>query len=332
SAERERDLSAGWRKLPAFLAELRPAMAALGDTADTQGPALRTLAANAGQLQRFFDDLAPLSDASRPAFRALGQASTTGRQAVTAATPTVHRLNRFASGTPELGTNLAMVLEHLDDRANTIEYDKRAAVQQGVKEPSGYSGLEALLQYVFDQATSINVYDQASHVLTVQAFNEDNCVDYRDGELLNKDPNKAAILKECQAKLGPSAPGVETPDPTAGDAPARKLDYALPTGGPAPGARRRALLPSYQDLLNQNRPQPDTQTKPDAPAQDKPPGGGNTPGVPTPPGVPPVPQPQVPPVPPLPGSLPLPDPGKGLPGGTSSRGDGGPLLNYLLGS
>src|SRR5205823_13620377 len=118
-----------------------------------------------------------------PSFRALGHASQTGRQAVTAATPTVHQLNRFARGTPELGTNLAMTLEHLDDRANTIEYDKRAAVQQGVKEPSGYSGLEALLQYVFDQATSTNVYDQASHVLTVQAFHEDACVNYRDAEM-----------------------------------------------------------------------------------------------------------------------------------------------------
>src|SRR5439155_26553233 len=223
----------------------RPAMAALGDTADTQGPALRTLASNAGQLKRFFDDLRPFSDASRPAFRALGQASTTGRQAVTAATPTVHRLNEFAGGTPELGTNLATVLEHLDDRANTIEYDKRAAVQQGVKEPSGYSGLEGLLQYVFDQATSTNVYDQASHVLTVQAFHESECVNYTDADKLNAgDPAvKAQMLKQCQAKLGPNTPGVETFDPSVNDAPPRKLQYISPTGGPVPAARRRALLP-----------------------------------------------------------------------------------------
>ena len=331
SAQRERDISAGWRKLPAFLAELRPAMAALGDTADTQGPALRTLASNAGQLKRFFDDLRPFSDASRPAFRALGQASTTGRQAVTAATPTVHRLNEFAGGTPELGTNLATVLEHLDDRANTIEYDKRAAVQQGVKEPSGYSGLEALLQYVFDQATSTNVYDQASHILTVQAFHEDTCVNYRDAESLNKDPNKAQILKQCQAKVGPNSPGVETPDPSKDDAPPRKLDYISPTNGPLPVAKRRALLPGYQDLLNQNQPQPqtDNQAKPDEPAHDKQPGGGPAPGVPKPPDVPSVPQPQLPPPPPLPSQPPLPDPGKGLPG---RDGGGGPLLDYLLGS
>src|SRR3954452_15036569 len=120
SAERATDISAGWRKLPAFLAELRPAMKALGDTADSQGPALRTLASNAHQLQRFFNDLAPFSDASRPAFRALGQASKTGTETVNPARATVRQLDAFAKGAPELGRNLAIILEHLDDRKNTV--------------------------------------------------------------------------------------------------------------------------------------------------------------------------------------------------------------------
>src|SRR5204862_41451 len=106
----------------------------------TQGPALRTLGQNAGQLKRVFNDLAPFADASRPAFRALGQASTTGKQAAGPATTTVKLLNNFAQGSPELGRNLAMVLEHLDNRNNAIEYDARAAAQQGVPAPSGYSG------------------------------------------------------------------------------------------------------------------------------------------------------------------------------------------------
>src|SRR3954451_14058665 len=212
SATRAPDISAGWRKLPAFLAELRPAMKALGETADSQGPALRTLGQNAGQLKRVFNDLAPFAEASRPAFRALGQASKTGSQAAGPATTTVKLLNTFAKGTPELGRNLAIVLEHLDDRKNAIEYDARAATQQGVAAPSGYSGLEALLQYVFDQATSTNVYDQASHVLTVQAFHDD-CANYRDAQTMKQDPSTmATLLKECQAKLGPNSPGVETPD------------------------------------------------------------------------------------------------------------------------
>jgi len=336
SAERASDISAGWRKLPAFLAELQPAMKALGDTADSQGPALKTLASNANQLERFFNDLAPFSDASRPAFRALGQASKTGSETVAPATATVKQLDAFAKGAPELGRNLAIILEHLDNRSNTIEYDKRAAQQQGVKEPSGYSGLEALLQYVFDQTTSTNIYDQNGHILAVQAFHEDNCVNYRDGESLNKDPKKAEILKECQAKVGPNSPGVETPDPSANDAPPRHVTFA----NPVPTASRnepRSTPPAQRDenILKQKQEEAQKQQddhKPDLPHVDKPhtpdpppvnvpkpsdilPGGSNTP--------------------PLPSAPSVPDAGKALPpvGGTGDNRTGqGELLDYLLGS
>src|SRR3954469_9260535 len=337
SAERANDISAGWHKLPAFLAELRPTMKALGDTADSQGPALRTLASNANQLQRFFNDLAPFSDASRPAFRALGQASQTGKQTVGPATGTVRQLNAFAKGAPELGRNLAIILEHLDDRKNAAEYDKRAAKQQGVAEPSGYSGIEALLQYVFDQNTSTNIYDQNSHILAVQAFHEDNCVNYRDAESLNKDPKRAEILRECQAKAGPNAPGVDTDDPSKNDAPPRKVTYKLPQG-PQSRNEPRSTPPAKRDenILKQKQDEAQKQAddhKPDLPHVDKP----NTPDAPpvhapNPPDILPGGAPPPPPLPPPPS---LPDAGKALPpvGGTTDNRTGqGELLDYLLGS
>ncbi|HEY3190719.1 MAG TPA: MlaD family protein [Solirubrobacteraceae bacterium] len=334
SAQRAADISAGWRKLPAFLAELRPAMAALGRTAETQGPALRTLGANADQLKRLFNNLAPFSDASRPAFAALGKASDTGSQAVKAATPTVAQLNRFASGAPELGRNLAIVLEHLDDRGAAIEHDKRAAKQQGVAEPSGYSGLEALLQYVFDQATSTNMYDQADHILAVQAFHESACAPYRDAinlDKMDKDA-KAALLEQCQAKLGPNSPGVDTPDPSAGDAPPREITYEEPVG-PTPAANERTrdqrqavVAPSVPQPAQEEHRQVET-PKPDVPKPD----------VPKPPVHVPDPGdvvPHLPPPPTLPAPPPLPDAGKALPPvDTNHRSDGkGGLLDYLLGS
>jgi ABC-type transporter Mla subunit MlaD len=332
SATRASDISAGWRKLPAFLAELRPAMKALGATADSQGPALQTLGANAKQLKRLFDDLAPFSDASRPAFRALGQASQTGRSAVNPARATVSQLNKFATSVPELGRNLAIILEHLDDRGNTIEYDKRAAQQQGVSPPSGYSGLEALMQYIYDQNTSTNIYDQASHILAVQAFHEDNCVNYRDAESLNNDPNKKAILQECEAKVGPTFPGVDTPDPTANDVPPRQITYEEPVGPqPAANDNKRdqtqvaippAPAPVQQEQHSETPKTPDVH-KPDTPSAPpvkapSPPSG--TPTLPSPP--------------PLPSAPPVPDPGKALPpvGGTNRDDGKGPLLDYLMGS
>src|SRR5205823_6657926 len=50
SAERQAALAAGFRKLPGFLEQLRPTMAALGAAADQQTPALQKLSASSGQL------------------------------------------------------------------------------------------------------------------------------------------------------------------------------------------------------------------------------------------------------------------------------------------
>src|SRR3954452_8184182 len=50
SAERRTDIAAGFHKLPGFLEQLRPAMKQLGNVADEQTPALRTLSSAAPQL------------------------------------------------------------------------------------------------------------------------------------------------------------------------------------------------------------------------------------------------------------------------------------------
>jgi virulence factor Mce-like protein len=335
SATNTRDIAAGWRKLPAFLAELRPAMAALGRTADAQAPALDTLASNATQLKRFFDDLGPFSDASRPALRALGQAGQVGSQAVKAATPTVQQLNTFAKGAPELGKNLAIVLEHLDDRKNTVEYDKRAAQQQGVSGPSGYSGLEGLLQYVLDQATSTNIYDQSTHILAVMANEGGPCRTYKDYVTVR---DNKALKDQCQAKTGPNAPGVDTADVSAGDAPPRHIYFQ---GDPEPTASRnepRSTPPAKRDenalpKVDQAPAAPKTPDKPKTPDLPKTPDVPKPPPVKVPdpgqilPGTPPP--PNAPPTP----SLPDPTGGKvGPPPVTTDKRSQGQLLDYLMGS
>ena len=76
---------------------------------------------------------------------------------------------------PELGKNLAIILEHLDDRDNAVEDDPRSP---GGK---GYTGLEALLQYVFDQTLATNLHDGETHILKAQSF-EGACAPYADIE------------------------------------------------------------------------------------------------------------------------------------------------------
>ena len=202
SASRDRELAAGFRRLPGFLRELEPTMAELGRTVDAQGPALRNLSLSAGQIERLFDNLQPFAEASRPGIEALGRSSDAGREAVRSATPTVAELEKYSRGVPELGKNLAIILEHLDDREYSAEEDPRSP---GGK---GYTGLEALLQYTFDQTLSTNIHDGETHILNVFPF-EGQCAAYADIEAAKE---KAS---ECSTHLGPNVIGVNFPDSTA---------------------------------------------------------------------------------------------------------------------
>jgi hypothetical protein len=247
SANRRTELAGTFHRLPQFLAELEPAMRELGRVADAQTPALRDLNASAGQLQRFFDnlgpfadaqtpalrdlnassgqlqrffdDLGPFADASRPSFRSLGDASTLGRQAVQAAKPTVAELRRFAAQTPELGKNLAIVLEDLANRDRAVEKDARAP---GGK---GWNGLEALLGYVFWQSQAINIFDRNSYILKVAVY-DNECAAFHDGQWVKDNP---AAAKHCASALGPTQPGINAPD----------------TSNP-PGSRARAQADTMQ--------------------------------------------------------------------------------------
>src|SRR5947209_4222320 len=84
-----------WHKFPAFLEALKPNMQALGASADAQIPSLTNLNASAQQLSRLFTDLPGFANASKPAISSLGQAGVTGKQALTAAKPTIADLSKF---------------------------------------------------------------------------------------------------------------------------------------------------------------------------------------------------------------------------------------------
>jgi hypothetical protein len=203
SAERQSDIAGSFNRLPRFLEQLRPTMLELGRAVDAQTPALRDLNASAGQLERFFNDLGPFADASRPSFRSLGEASVVGRQAAVAAKPTVAELRRFARHTPELGKNLAIVLEDLYDRNRAVEKDARAP-----GENTGWNGFEALLGYVFWQSQAINIFDRNGYILKVAVYDTE-CAAYQNAESVKADKN---LQTKCASALGPNQPGVTTPD------------------------------------------------------------------------------------------------------------------------
>jgi virulence factor Mce-like protein len=278
SAERRRELAAGFERLPGFLEELQPTMKSLGEVADRQTPALQNLDASAQRLTRFLDLLAPFAQASR--------------------------LDGVARGTPETAKDLAIILEHLDDRDNAIEADPRSP---GGK---GYTGLEALLQYVYDQTLSTSTYDQNSHIFKVALF-DSACADYTDLKRLKDHPE---LERQCASRLGPTQPGITMPDVTRFEDPRSETNRAVSNrrSDPLPAPPSAPALPTPAAPKAPDAPKlPPVEPAPAAPAVPGVGGGGgvkppavnvpqalNVPKLPIP-GLPPV--PSVPNVPPLPG-------------------------------
>jgi hypothetical protein len=128
------------------------------------------------------------------------------------AKPRIPELRAFAKPLPEAATNLAMVLEHLDDPRFATEKDPRSGRANG-----GYTGLEALLRYVWAQSQAINLFDGNSYFLKVSSFLDRQCASYADAKTV-----KAPGNEKCLAWLGPNQPGITTPDPSKTAAPATR--------------------------------------------------------------------------------------------------------------
>jgi phospholipid/cholesterol/gamma-HCH transport system substrate-binding protein len=209
TATQDNNLRLTLARLPGLLVQLRPTLLDLSNAITANTPVLENLDSASGQINRLFTNLPPFSHSAVPAIKSLGQASVTGKTAVVAAKPTVSALNQFAKPTPELAQNLSIVLNDLDTQSRAVEPDPRSP---GGK---GFSGLQALLGYVFNQALAVNTYGPFGHMLAVDAFFSKMCSPYATPKTV------AMALKaygpqyrECYSWLGPNQPGVNETDPT----------------------------------------------------------------------------------------------------------------------
>jgi virulence factor Mce-like protein len=254
SAVRKEELRAQFQRFPVFLRELRPTMRLLGQTADAQAPALATLAAQTPRLEAFFNTLGPFSEASRPAMRTLAGAARAGRPAFEAATPRIEELKTFADDLPEVADNLDITLNHLHDRD--------FAVEPNVNSPGGkgYTGFEAILQYIFSQSQATNVFDANSYLLKVSAFLDNNCAQYADAEDARR-PDR----QYCRAILGPNQPGIDDPDPTA-TTPTRSTPRKRAEADATPTPEADGLEDDLAPVLDQiTDPTPDATATPEGP-------------------------------------------------------------------
>ena len=217
TATRREQLERQFEKFPTFLGELQPTMAQLGRLTDEQTPLMRDLRDLSPDLKEFFERLGPFSEASRPAFRSLGKAGVTGKEALRESKEEIDELRKLAADAPELAKPLRQFLTSLDDRNRSVYVDPRAAEsappapdKTADAKGKGFTGMEALLNYFYWQTQSISAFDEVSHILRVAVF-ESECAPY--------DPNPDEKLqKHCGSYLGPYQPGLKgnAPDPTEG--------------------------------------------------------------------------------------------------------------------
>jgi virulence factor Mce-like protein len=234
SASRRTELAESFRRLPAFLTELEPYMGRLGDLARAQQPVLRDLRAASDELDTFLTRLRPFAAEGVPALAALGDASLVGRRAVRKSQEEIRELRLLGRDAPELAKPLRQFLQTIDDRARAVEPDPRAAATDppaGDKthisgRGGGFTGMEAIWNYFYWQALSTNALDDVGHVLRLSIL-VNECSPYQTN------PSEA-LLRECNQFLGPTQPGVTTPDPTEGSAAAAAA--SAPASQPPPPA------------------------------------------------------------------------------------------------
>jgi ABC-type transporter Mla subunit MlaD len=217
SATRQAALRGQWREFPRFLGELQPTMAQLGKLADEQTPLLRQLRATSPQLSRFFGDLGPFSEASRPSIRTLGKAAVLGNQAFNQSKQEIAELKALAPNAPSAAKQTRQFLQSLDDRNRAVEPDSRAKASAppapdpaAYKDGQGFTGMEQILNYTYWQTLALNPFDQLGHLLRVVLF-VGPCSAWQTGPV---DASNKDLFQKCNSWLGPNQPGVTTPDPT----------------------------------------------------------------------------------------------------------------------
>jgi phospholipid/cholesterol/gamma-HCH transport system substrate-binding protein len=261
SASQREALAATFNKLPRFLQELQPTMARLGDVADQQIPLLRQARTVAPQLDTFLQRLGPVAQVSRPAINTLGDASKEGAAATRKGRKDTAVLRTLAADAPKLGKPLRQFLQAMDDRRRSINNDPRALVggppasdvSNSYSKKTGFTGLEAIWNFIYWSGMSVNGYDSISHFLRV-SLTVNECSQY-ENDTPKHNPGLESHFKKCNQWLGPNQPNVTTPDFTDGPGKvvrnaAGKVDQPAPKLGErrAPGQLDAPALPGQQDL------------------------------------------------------------------------------------
>ena len=180
SAERREDLRANFDLLDNFLAELQPTMVELENVARESTPLLADLRGAAPQLNELATSLPAFNRAGQASLVSLGKAAKPGERALRRGIKqgTFDALADSGKKAPKTTELLKDFARDIDDERRIVEIDDRAADtcaagadeddpchSTGREGPTGYTGLEGLLNYAYYQAGSTNQYDSVGHLL-----------------------------------------------------------------------------------------------------------------------------------------------------------------------
>lgn len=250
-ARRAAELRSGVRELAPLLRQLTPAAGALRRAAVETTPVLDDLTRTGTRLAGTVRDAADLAAAARPALEALEAPARTGSASARDLRSSAQLLGRLAIPSTSTARTLRRFLEDVDDRGRAIEKDPRSPGG------SGYTGLEALLVYAFNQTQVINGYDKFGHLFRAQGFADPECSRYATAA-----PPETA---RCRSWIGPTQPGINAPDPSTPVPTTARARRERSAAGPAqrPGPARPGARPDTSPRLT---PQPSTPAPEVAPA------------------------------------------------------------------
>jgi phospholipid/cholesterol/gamma-HCH transport system substrate-binding protein len=267
SAAQREDLSVDFDRLDNFLAQLGPTTAQLRQTAIQSTPLLTDLHAAAPGLNTLAVNLPPFNRSANSSLHALGQAAGPGRKVVKQGRDEIQALKRAGVSAQPVADTLAKFLLDLDSPSRAINVDARAAnscpagtphprtqpcYSTGRPAPTGYDGLESLLNYVYYQTGALNQFDQIGHLLHVSLYDAVTgpCGNFSSGHdpttgapgVPAKNGGKTTDITQtapCVSWLGANQPGINEDlhlppyDPSVcpnGTTPAAALVYCNPAG------------------------------------------------------------------------------------------------------
>jgi ABC-type transporter Mla subunit MlaD len=313
SAARRDDLSQNFALLDDFLAQLKPTMAELNSVAVQGTPLAANLRRAAPGLTTLSRNLPNFNPAATDAVVSLGKSSVVGQRALRKGRDEVRALRDAARNSAPVAEDLANFLLDIDDPKRAVEVDARAARDTNRKAPTGYTGMEGLLNYLYYQTLAINQYDEIGHFLhfTIMEVGTGPCANYNAGPTIPSasggDTTSIADAHRCVAWLGPNQPGinqsVDVPpyDPSVCPGGSNDLSLCNPAGttSASDGFKRARAGKGGTDATTAGT-APGTDgsstgadgTSPDSPTPGAPDDGSTTtPTVPTTPGAPTTPAP-----------------------------------------